>query len=94
MGTDFRALRKFAPEQRELIAGRGGVAQFLIEYIFKMSRDKEAVFSYVGHPVALEIELRSGFVPTTHPHLNVHWTGTAPADAAAVVDEVQRLGPF
>lgn len=94
MCTDFRALRKLQSEQRQLIAARGGVAQFLIENIFMMSGDKEAVFSYVGHRVALEIDLRSGFMATAHPHLIVHWTGDCPIDAGAVVDEVQRLGPF
>ena len=94
MCTDNRALRQLTKDQRLAIKRRGGVAQFLIENIFLMSKDKEAVFSYVGHPVAIEIDLRSGFVATPFRHLIVHWTGAAPSDADQVIQEVQMLGPF
>lgn len=94
MCTDNRALRKLAASTRQAIAGRGSVAQFLIESIFSMSMDKAAVFSYVGHPVALEIDLRSGFQKTKYRHLIVHWQHGVPTDAEALIDEVHAIGPF
>jgi hypothetical protein len=94
MCTDNRALRKLTPSVRSAIAKRGGVAQFLIEGIFQMSKDKAAVFSYVGHPVAIQIDLRSGFLRTEHKHLLVHWTHGAPEDAAKLIHQVHQIGPF
>ncbi len=94
MCTDNRALRRLSVATRKAISQRGGIAQFLIETIFSMSADKSAVFSYVGHPVALEIDLRSGFQKTKHRHLIVHWTRGAPDNAATMINEVHALGPF
>jgi hypothetical protein len=94
MCTDNRALRKLSAAARREIASCGGVAQFLIEQIFAMSKDKAAVFSYVGHPVALQIDLRAGFFQTGHPHLIVHWTNGEPADSADMIEEVRLIGPF
>ena len=94
MCTDNRTLRRVSPAARAGIKARGGIAQVIIEACFKARAHLDAVFSYVGHPVALEIDLRSGFLQTRFPHLIVHWSHHMPSDADSLIDEVRAMGPF
>jgi len=94
MCSDMRAQRRLSASARRAIKDAGGTAQFLVEEIFRTSVDTEAVFAYVGHRGALEIDLRAGFQLTRYKHLIVHWQRGTPADADALIDEVHALGPF
>jgi hypothetical protein len=94
MCAEPRTLRRLTPDARRAIDAKGGVAQFMIERYFELLADKDAFFSYVGHPVALQIDLRSGFLKTQHQHLLVHWPRGAPVDADTLIDEVHAIGPF
>ena len=54
-------------------AARGGVAQIIMETAATTLTDCDAWFGYCGDAKALSVDMRVGFVRTTHPYLIVKW---------------------
>ena len=76
-------------------SARGGIAQIVMETAATQMTDCDALFGYCGDAKAMQVDLRVGYVRTTHPYLIVKWMRTLPApQMQAWIDDVTRIGPF
>jgi hypothetical protein len=74
---------------------RGGVAQMMMEAAARELSDCVAWFGYCGDAMALAVDLRAGYEPTSRTHLIAKWFAPAtPAKREELVEAVARIGPF
>lgn len=95
MCVDERAYRRFPKWLFAEVREQGGLATIVTRESVAMLGDCAAVFGHVGEPRARAADLRTGFVDTGREHLMVIWRRElGAAERNALVDEVERLGPF
>jgi hypothetical protein len=95
MCVDERAYRRFPRWLFSAVREQGGLATIVTRDSVAMLGDCPAVFGHVGEPRARAADLRTGFVDTGREHLMVIWRRElAAAEREALVDAVERLGPF
>jgi hypothetical protein len=94
--TDGRAFEAMPEAQREAIRAAGGVYHQVLRWAFAHYADCcEAYFGYCGDARAEEVNLRSGFARTAHPHLLVNFHKPLhEVMQRALVAKAHAIGPF
>lgn len=94
--TDDRVLRRVPAVERAALAGGGGVYFQLLRFAMqRLSNDCDALFGYCGDPRAEAVDLRAGFVKTSHRHLLVNFPRPLQqARQHELIERVAALGPF
>ena len=76
-------------------AARGGVAQIVMETAAATLTDCDAWFGYCGDAKALSVDMRVGFVRTTHPYLIVKWMRhLSGSEMQDWITDVTNIGAF
>ena len=87
--------RRLPKEHFDACRARGGVAQMMMETAARELTACSAWFGYCGDAKALAVDLRAGYVPTSHRHLIVKWFRPLPGrEREALVDSIAAIGPF
>lgn len=87
--------RRMPREHYRECAGRGGIAQMMMECAAQRLNDCKAWFGFCGDAKALAVDLRAGYELTHHDMLIVKWF--APLGEAAkreLVDSIAAIGVF
>jgi hypothetical protein len=94
--TDGAAFSAMSQQQREQIASAGGIYSQLLRFAFEKYADEcEAYFGYCGDARAEEVNLRSGFIKTQHPHLLVNFHKPLhEVMQRALIAKAAAIGPF
>jgi hypothetical protein len=92
---DDRVYRRMQPEHRNLIKADGGIAEYMLRQSFARLSQAPAIWGYVGNKQAEAVDLRAGFVHTTHQYIMVVWNRAMSDDEKqARLDRVIQIGPF
>ncbi|HXX82848.1 MAG TPA: hypothetical protein VEN29_02570 [Casimicrobiaceae bacterium] len=76
-------------------AGRGGIAQIMMDSASRELNDCHAWFGYVGDKKSNVVCARAGFVPTGRKYLIAKWFGNIPdAQKSRLIEMVAPIGPF
>ena len=87
--------RRMPREHFRECQAQGGIAQMMMATAARELTDCTAWFGYCGDAKALAVDLRAGYVTTPHKHLIVKWfRDPPPAERAALIDSIARLGAF
>jgi hypothetical protein len=87
--------RRLPREHFRECKAQGGLAQMMMKAAEAELTDCVAWFGYCGDAMALAVDLRAGYEPTSHPYLIAKWFGDVPPDAReALVQSIARIGPF
>jgi hypothetical protein len=74
---------------------RGGIAQMTMLAAEAELNDCAAWFGYCGDSMALAVDLRAGYEPTSRTYLIAKWfQDVSPAKREELVEAVARIGPF
>lgn len=95
MCVNSRALRKIPQPLRAQLNASGGVAFYMLSEAVKKLQDCDAVFGYVGHKGAYQIDLAVGFEQTSYKHLIVYWKSVlSQAEQQKIIQTAHQVGPF
>lgn len=87
--------RRLPPEHFRACRSRGGVAQMMMDTAARRLSDCKAWFGYCGDARAMAVDLRAGYVPTSHEHLIVKWFRELPSvEREALAGSIAAIGPF
>lgn len=74
---------------------QGGIAQMMMKEAEQSLRDCSAWFGYCGDGMAMAVDLRAGYEPTSEPFLIAKWFKDIPPEKRKeLVDIIARIGPF
>lgn len=95
MVIDDRGYRRMPAQHRALIRASGGIAELMLRETFARLPPSAAIWGYVGDKQARVVDLRAGFVPTSHPCIMVVWRQDfTESEKAARLAKIVALGLF
>jgi hypothetical protein len=87
--------RRMPKEHFRACREHGGIAQMMMATAARELNDAIAWFGYCGDAKAMAVDLRAGYVRTSHPHLIVKWFREVPAaERERLVESIAAIGPF
>lgn len=87
--------RRLPREHFRACKAQGGLAQMMMKAAEGQLTDCVAWFGYCGDSMALAVDLRAGYEPTSRKYLIVKWFEDAtPGRREALIDAVAKVGPF
>jgi hypothetical protein len=94
--TDGRAFARLPSQDGERIRAAGGIYLQTLRWTFARFADRcEAFFGYCGDPRAWEVDMATGFEPTAHDRVIVHWhRPLGEARKRELTERVAGFGPF
>lgn len=94
LGVDARIYRRLPAETRKALANRGSLSRWFSHTAIAALGPKRAVFAYTGDTRSRRDAEALGFQQTAAKYLFVQWHDETPASRAALVAQIDALGPF
>jgi hypothetical protein len=95
MCVDRHFYRTLSRQEWTDCRGAGGIAQIIMETAARELADAPAWFGYCGDKQAYQVDLRAGYVQTSHKFLIVKWFRDLPtSEQERLTAKAAQIGPF